>query len=250
VRETGHPSSPSAQSPSFENHTRLLDLFFPARQSLTGTRRGSSARPLASLKTEATATLPQTEANRRNSQRSTGPRTAEGKSITRFNALKTGIAAKSLVIPGEDAAELEALAAGYDQQFQPATPLECFLVDPLVHSDWQLRRLHRVEAQLWTTQVRDATGDTPLGEAYARALDPFTRLPRRIDAAERAFFRAFKQLQRVQETAPAAGIDPKRDPATGQLASFFPVSDAPDRVGVPTFSPAPPLKSRKSRPTI
>jgi hypothetical protein len=55
------------------------------------------------------ATLTQIEANRRNAQHSTGPRTAEGKAASSMNALKTGIDAQSSVIPGEDAAALVAL---------------------------------------------------------------------------------------------------------------------------------------------
>jgi len=46
----------------------------------------------------------QIQANRRNAQHSTGPRTAEGKAASSMNALKSGIDARSSVIPGEDAA--------------------------------------------------------------------------------------------------------------------------------------------------
>src|SRR5579871_5384764 len=129
------------------------------------------------------ATSLQVEANRRNSLKSTGPRSPEGKAVSRFNALKSGIHAEAQVIPGEDPAELEALAHDYHEQFQPSTPLECFLVDSLVHADWQLRRLHRIEAQLWTAQISEAAGkESPLGDAYARNLEAFTRLQRRIDS--------------------------------------------------------------------
>jgi hypothetical protein len=37
--------------------------------------------------------------------------------VSRFNALKSGIDAQSLVIPGEDAAELEAVAEDYREQY-------------------------------------------------------------------------------------------------------------------------------------
>lgn len=155
----------------------------------------------------------QIEANRLNSQKSTGPRSVEGKAVSRFNALKSGIHAQSQVIPGEDPVELEALADEYHQQFQPATPLDCFLVDALIHADWQLRRLHRLEAQLWTSQIHEITGDAPLGEAYSRALDTFTRLQRRIDSTERSYFRALKELQRNQG-------EPVPLPLESELASF------------------------------
>ena len=41
-------------------------------------------------------------ANRLNALRSTGPRTAEGKAVTRANALKHGLAARTL-LPAQDA---------------------------------------------------------------------------------------------------------------------------------------------------
>jgi hypothetical protein len=56
------------------------------------------------------------ETNHRNSQKSTGPARLEGKAISRFNALKSGVNAKSQVIPGEDASALDALAPSKPQQ--------------------------------------------------------------------------------------------------------------------------------------
>ena len=56
------------------------------------------------------------EANRRNAQRSTGPRTVAGKNNLRRNALKHGLTAEKLVVVGEDAAGFQATrpAAGSD----------------------------------------------------------------------------------------------------------------------------------------
>lgn len=174
------------------------------------------------------ATPNQIEANRRNAQRSTGPRTPEGKAVSRFNAVKTGITAKSMVIPGEDPAELETLSAEYHDQFQPATALERFLVDDLVSADWQLRRLRRIEAQLWTHELaaeQDAGDDAPLGRIFSRGFQPFQLLQRRIDAAERSYYRALKELQRIHREAdsvPAPGPWLPA-PAEAELASFSPI---------------------------
>ncbi len=44
----------------------------------------------------------QARANRRNAQKSTGPRTPEGKAKSRFNALKYGIHADQIVLPTEN----------------------------------------------------------------------------------------------------------------------------------------------------
>ncbi len=68
------------------------------------------------------ATLLQIEANRCNTLKSTGPRSAEGKAVSRFDAFKTGIDAQAMVVPGEDPRGLEELAAEYHRRFRPTTP--------------------------------------------------------------------------------------------------------------------------------
>jgi hypothetical protein len=131
------------------------------------------------------ASLAQLTANRSNSLKSTGPTSVAGKAVSRFNALKSGIDAKSLVIPGEDAAELQALATNYQLQFLPGSPVEQFLVDTLTHADWKLRRLRKREAQLLHPAPGDSVNENLL-----------YRLDRQITAAERSYFRALKELLR------------------------------------------------------
>jgi hypothetical protein len=180
----------------------------------------------------------QIEANRRNAQKSTGPRTDAGKAVSRFNALKSGIDAKAQVIPGEDPTELETLTRDYHQQWQPATPLECFLTDALVHADWQLRRLRRVEAQLWQNEIADTrksfrglNEETPLGQVFDRSADSMTRLQRRIDSTERSYYRALTQLQRLNAGERPAPDLPEPAPETE--------SPSPELGSFPTISPVP-----------
>jgi hypothetical protein len=112
------------------------------------------------------------------------------------------------VIRGEDPAVLEDLALDYHHRFRPATPEQSFLVDALIHSEWLLRRLRKVEAQLWESELLDAERwdrfrkKCPLGDAFFHALNAFTRLQRRIDSAERAYHRALEKLQRLQPPVP------------------------------------------------
>jgi hypothetical protein len=122
----------------------------------------------------------QIEANRRNSLRSTGPTSVAGKAVSRFNALKSGIDAKSLILPGEDPAELENLSTNYHLQFLPGSPVEQFLVDSLTHADWKLRNR---EAQISTPVAGE-----PVDE---KQLD---RLDRQIGATQRAWFRSLHEL--------------------------------------------------------
>jgi hypothetical protein len=139
----------------------------------------------------------QITANLKNAQKSTGPRSVEGKAVSRFNALKSGIHAKSQVIPGEDPAELEALAQEYREEFTPKSPSEMVLVDSLIAGDWQLRRLRKVEALLWR-EFADTTAAADLLEAYGRnkALD---QVQRRIQTTERSYRQTLKQIREIQK---------------------------------------------------
>jgi hypothetical protein len=83
-------------------------------------------------------------ANRLNAKRSTGPRTQRGTNASKFNAVKTGLFAKHIVIPvidGEDSTEqFLGLLADLQGEFQPEGPAEDFYVAEMARSMWRLRR--------------------------------------------------------------------------------------------------------------
>src|SRR5258708_1951743 len=174
-------------------------------------------------------TQAQINANRRNAQKSTGPTSPEGKARSSLNALKSGIDAWSHIIPGEDPAELEALTAAFHQHYQPSDPIQLSLVDTLVSTEWIQRRLRRIEAQLWNYQVecldKNLTHaefiDAPIhhrpphGHAYQDALDPFSRIQRRIDATNRMFLRTLKALHDLQ-AEPASPVSEPPSPLPDQ----------------------------------
>jgi len=141
------------------------------------------------------ATQRQIAANRRNAQHSTGPRSAEGKAVSRFNALKHGIDAESQCLPTEDPESLTELAAEYHERFAPATPEERALVDALVSAGWDLRRYRVASAQLWQVASDD---DLPMAVAFHRRETTFVRLQRAIDSAQRNYRHALDTLRRLQ----------------------------------------------------
>src|SRR3982750_4131324 len=98
-------------------------------------------------------------ANRRNAQHSTGPRTAEGKAKSRYNAVKHGLRSRSddLVLPHEDPAELEAKIGRWVEQLAPRNEPERDLVEQAARLSWMLRRAQRHEAALLSRRVRKAT---------------------------------------------------------------------------------------------
>jgi hypothetical protein len=189
------------------------------------------------------ASVAQLTANRSNAQRSTGPRTEEGKAASRFNALKHGIDARSLVIPGEDPSALEALALEYHQQFNPFGPLEDYLVQTIVQADWNRRRYTRVEAQIFQLLLANR-------DVSAESLDSFDctaarQVSRRLAAEERSYFRALKELRRVQKERSANEEAEAESPAADCLPQ--PVGES--QIGF--VSPNPPQQAeRPSNPPV
>jgi len=163
------------------------------------------------------STQRQIEANRRNAQKSTGPTSVTGKAASSMNALKTGIHAKSLVLPTEDQAELNELVEDSYRSFHPTTPEARSLVDEFIYCEWSLRRLRAAETESWLHQDLDAFhGPTkyPLGYSATIHSNTFSRLQYRMDATRRARERALQSLKQLQvEAAAAPAPDPLPEPS-------------------------------------
>ena len=86
------------------------------------------------------------EANRLNAQKSTGPRTPEGKARSAMNALTHGLSSQASLLPGEDPAELEALGKQMLARVDAADPVQRSLAERIVALTWRLRRVATAEA--------------------------------------------------------------------------------------------------------
>jgi hypothetical protein len=86
------------------------------------------------------------EANRRNSQKSTGPRTPAGKEKSRLNAIKHGLCARIPVLPGEDADAFRRRFDGFMDALQPRDDVELFLAEQAALAAWRAQRADRAEA--------------------------------------------------------------------------------------------------------
>jgi hypothetical protein len=87
-------------------------------------------------------------ANRANAQKSTGPRSVEGKAIAARNATRHGILSCRLILPGESIEDLEALHAALVDEFDPVGTLEMELIEELTQTLWRLRRSRTFEPAL------------------------------------------------------------------------------------------------------
>lgn len=90
------------------------------------------------------------EANRRNAQKSTGPKTADGKAVSKLNALKHGLLAQTVVVRGhklqESNHEFKKLCQEFYADLNPVGPLEEMLLGQIVTASWRLRRARTAES--------------------------------------------------------------------------------------------------------
>jgi hypothetical protein len=198
------------------------------------------------------ATEAQIRANRANALKSTGPRSVEGKAVSRFNALKHGLDAASVVLPGENPAAYEFMVAPYDEELQPQTPTERFHVDSMIQANWQKQRLLRVESELYGDIMRQS-GATTLAaalQADTPAARILNRVQRQLAACERDWYRANRELRRQREQSVAAepaeatsahGPEPLH--SQHELASFPEFAD-PTRAERSPIPPSFPIRPR------
>ena len=86
------------------------------------------------------------ESNRRNAQRSTGPRSETGKAVISRNALRHGLLSRHLIIAGESREEFSELLRLLAEDFQPVGLVENALVERVGIALWRQRRLVRAES--------------------------------------------------------------------------------------------------------
>ena len=93
------------------------------------------------------STTAQILANRNNSQKSTGPQTAEGKAVVSQNAIKHGLFAAEAVIQGENPADYEAFHDQFLAELVPVGMVESMMAERIVSLSWRLRRAERMQNQ-------------------------------------------------------------------------------------------------------
>ena len=87
-------------------------------------------------------TQKQINANRRNAQKSTGPRTENGKSISRLNARRDGFTGQIVILDAEYRPHFEKFKSNLIADLQPKTTLALSLAHSIAWDTWRERRLH------------------------------------------------------------------------------------------------------------
>ena len=118
------------------------------------------------------ATQKQREANRLNAQKSTGPKSEEGKSVARMNAYTHGLTAQTIVIGDEDPKAFDALRAQLEAEFNPRPGLEADLVERLAVNIWRMRRMPVFEAAIIRLGSEQAASNKRQGHNLDSLFDP------------------------------------------------------------------------------
>jgi len=176
------------------------------------------------------ATLKQFEANRRNSQKSTGPKTPEGKSVVSMNALRHGLRARTVVLPGEDPTEFHQLCDDLQAEWTPQSRTEQFYLEQMAVSQWKLTRMEVVEVNIF----KDTDAKSQLS-----SLDRLWQAECRL---ERSYSRAQRELQRLQNSRPQP-IEQPEDPPPA------PAAEAPATAAAEVGQAVSPVESTPSPKT-
>ena len=135
------------------------------------------------------ATIKQIEANRLNALKSTGPKTPEGKAAVRMNALRHGLRARTVVLPGENSDDLQQLCDDRKPNSGPQSGTEQLYVEQMAISQWKLARMEPAEKSIVTQEIPAKT-QIPL-------LDRLWQSQCRL---ERSYARAQRELERLQKS--------------------------------------------------
>ena len=122
-----------------------------------------------------------------------------------MNALRHGLRARSVVLPGEDRNEFNRLC-DLEVEWHPQSRTEQFYVEQMAVSQWKLIRMEVGEAAIF--------GDVHGAKTQLPLLDRFWQAECRL---ERSYARAQHELQRLQKSRPQP-VQPPEDPAPAPAA--------------------------------
>jgi hypothetical protein len=191
-------------------------------------------------------------ANQLNSARSTGPKTLEGKAISRTNACKHGMTGEGIVVPVEDQAEVEERVAAFVEELQPSGALEVTLVRRAATLAVRMERCAERELAAVADRVVQALADFEAPEGLDDAevaqlrvetariatfdISKEACLARKYEAAaERGFYRALRELRALKKQSKPDQTSADSDEFRQMLASFSQLNEAADAFKAEVF---------------
>lgn len=150
----------------------------------------------------------QIAANRRNAQLSTGPITREGKAASRLNALKSGLNARAVLLPGEDPTDLYKLCRrvmiSWPDQHKR------FMLEEIAVTQFEMARLRRAEAEV------ESFHQTPESRQADDRFRKFETLSKAKVRLQRHYLKCAAELQRLQQNDSAQAPAKNRNQSQNQ----------------------------------
>jgi len=181
----------------------------------------------------------QINANRKNAQKSTGPKTEEGKARSRRNGLQHGLTAKTCMLTGEDPDGLLDLFEELREKFNPQDTDEDFLVERMAKARFKYNRVMPMEAAILNLRLAVDKAPECLTEAQgtagqrawaylrdANGGNALSKLARYETSLLREYDRSREELERLQKIRAARPPEPA-DPSALRREADSPASPIP-----------------------
>jgi hypothetical protein len=194
------------------------------------------------------STQSQIDANRINAQKSTGPRTPEGKARSRRNGLRHGLTAKTCMLDGEDPEGLTDLIAEIREKFDPQDTDEDFLIERMANARQRYSRIMPIEAAIFNLRLSVDQAPKEITEALsqngqrawaymrdANGGNSLSKIARYETGLLREYDRSRHELEKLQQIRAAR---PPQPPVADELRT------EPDAQA----SPIPPTGSKPPQP--
>jgi hypothetical protein len=199
------------------------------------------------------ATQSQINANRINAQKSTGPKSPEGKAKSRRNALQHGLTAKTCMLADEDPNDLLDMIAEISEKFDPQDTDEDFLIERMAKARLRYNRIMPLEASIFNLRLVVDKAPDPLVEAQglscqrawaymrdANGGNALSKLSRYETALLREYDRSRHELEKLQKIraakpTPAPIVEKLRkepDPQTTPIKSATPAKSKPEQAAL------------------
>lgn len=173
-REIGLPFEPDSN----QSELNRSDVISPATPTI-------ESAPIAAIPTNGSSPR-KIVANRRNAQKSTGPKTALGKTLSSWNSTRHGLLAKGLpLLLGKTNKQFTRLLRSLQEDLDPVGTLEEILVEKIAQEYWRLGVAARYEAE-------------DLSQAGPFKRTSIERIFKYQTTINRQLFQAMNQLERLQ----------------------------------------------------
>jgi hypothetical protein len=181
----------------------------------------------------------------------------------RLNALKHGFTAAEIILPTvEEKVDFEQFRFAFEAEYKPVGPTEQVLVEDIVISRWRLNRIRKMEPGFFAMgldsrkDMREKYFSHLDGQAHladvlsddARGADTYGKMSRYEARFERTFYKALKELQRLQALRAAVSdsgngtvsqnpISPDPEPPPAPQSSAPETTDTPETVEIHPATP-------------